>query len=74
MNYSFPRLSETAKTQSVRVMDVFVFGPIIIYGGYKLIRKEPALGALLLAIGAGTVVYNGKNFLKVFNRQAEETG
>ncbi len=55
------------KTQTIRILDVFVFGPVIVYAGTR--RKLPAwLRASLIVIGAGTVVYNGYNYLK--NRDA----
>ena len=49
--------------QKIRLMDVFLFGPLIIYGGFKLgIRSW--LGIALVIIGIGTIVYNGNEYLK----------
>lgn len=52
------------KTQTVRLLDVFLFGPVIMYAGTR--KELPIwLRLSLLAIGAGTVVYNGLNYMKV---------
>ena len=50
------------KTQTVRLLDVFVFGPFLLYAGTRpnLSRAEKSF---LLVIGAGTVIYNMVNYL-----------
>jgi hypothetical protein len=53
------------KPQTVRLYDVFVIGPAMIWGGWELLDEHPLLGSFLLAAGMGTVVYNGRNYLKV---------
>lgn len=55
------------KTQQIRLADVFVVGPLMIFGGYKLARDQSSktAGLLLALLGAGTVVYNGRNYLRV---------
>lgn len=51
------------KTQTIRVFDVFVFGPVIMYAGTR--KELPMwLRSSLLLIGAGTIIYNGYNYMK----------
>jgi hypothetical protein len=52
--------AEVAKTQAVRVADVFVIGPLMVFGGLTMPCRP--LGWLLVAFGVGTVVYNGRNY------------
>jgi len=44
------------KSQEVRLLDVFVFGPVMLVAAAKLPKKHKALRAGLGLIGAGTVV------------------
>ena len=58
------------KAQSVRMADVLVFGPLMIYAG--LGRATPQwLRVGMVIIGAGTVIYNLANYLTI---EREETG
>jgi hypothetical protein len=53
------------KSQTIRLLDVLVIGPAMVSGGAALAKETPArrtLGALLLAAGAGTIIYNGHNW------------
>ena len=57
-------MKEYQKSQQVRLLDVFVIAPIIIYTGVKYRDKLPEwLSISLVAIGAATFVYNGRNYL-----------
>ena len=51
------------KPQSVRLLDVFVFGPVMIYAATQP-RLSVELRAVLFWLGAGTILYNGINYLK----------
>ena len=42
------------KGQQIRLLDVFLIGPLMIWGGSKL-KNEP-LGPLLLFAGVGTII------------------
>lgn len=55
------------KTQTIRLADVFFVGPVMIYGGLKLARETEnrLLGNVLALLGAATIVYNGRNYLKL---------
>ena len=56
------------KAQGVRLADVFLFGPLMIYSAMD--RKPPPwMNAAMLAIGVGTILYNAGNYLKVQRRQ-----
>lgn len=56
-------VTEISKSQYVRLVDVFVLAPIMIYAGtFKALPKWVRLS--LIGMGVATAVYNGKNFLK----------
>lgn len=57
------------KSQLVRLMDVFVFGPLMISAAVS--QKSRYFSAALLLIGLGTIVYNGANYLET--RRKEQT-
>jgi len=55
-------VSEVSKSQTVRLVDVFVLAPIMIYAG--TLKSLPMWVRLsLIGMGVATAVYNGKNFL-----------
>lgn len=62
-------VSETAKTQAVRLIDVAVIGPLMVWGGWKLRREAPAAASALAFFGLMTVVYNARNYLRVKEAQ-----
>jgi hypothetical protein len=53
------------KTQDIRLADVFIVGPLMIWGGQALAKEDPLRGWALAALGVATVLYNGNNYLKV---------
>jgi hypothetical protein len=57
--------SEIAKSQQIRLIDVFIIAPILIYIAYtyRNTLKEWELYAMYI-IGFATLYYNGKNYLK----------
>tara|TARA_R110000824_G_scaffold78967_1_gene199095 strand:- start:183 stop:386 length:204 start_codon:yes stop_codon:yes gene_type:complete len=55
----------TAKTQSVRLADVFFIGPVMIYAAGKLPEREKTLGVVLGLLGIATVLYNARNYLAI---------
>ena len=57
------------KAQAIRVLDVVVIGPLMIYAGVNAKAISPELKAFLVVAGAGTVIYNGANFLKKRQRR-----
>jgi hypothetical protein len=58
-------VNEVVKTQGIRVLDVLVIGPLMVWGGAQLRREYPVLGPVLAAFGVATVVYNARNYRRV---------
>jgi hypothetical protein len=54
-----------SKAQGVRLADVFVIGPMMMYGGWKGEGLHPIARIGLLVFGFGTSVYNGVNWNRV---------
>ncbi|NIP95451.1 MAG: hypothetical protein GWO24_19215 [Akkermansiaceae bacterium] len=52
-----------SKTQMVRLADVFIIGPLMIWGGMNV--KRDGLGTLLTLAGVGTILFNGLNFIRL---------
>lgn len=49
--------------QTIRLIDVFVIAPILIYGSAQKTLSKPMRYAIL-GIGLATLFYNGHNYLK----------
>lgn len=49
-----------SKTQWVRLLDIFFFGPILIYVGIR--ESNLALKVILILMGASTMSYNLRNY------------
>jgi hypothetical protein len=49
--------------QKIRLLDVFVIAPILIYGSTQETLSKPMRYAIL-TIGVATLFYNGHNYLK----------
>ena len=56
--------TELSKSQTIRLIDVFVIAPFLFYIGYKAtgLQQWERVGLYLLA--GATLYYNGENFLK----------
>jgi|SRR3989304_5085388 len=55
-------ITEVSKSQYVRLADVFIIAPVLIYAGtFKQLPKW--LRVALIGFGVATAVYNAKNFL-----------
>lgn len=59
------------KSQNVRVLDVLVLGPFTIWAGMQKNKLPDAARAGLVIYGAGTIIYNAKNYAKI-NREAKK--
>jgi len=58
-------VEEVQKSQNIRLLDVYLIGPVMTYGGWKLSRQgSPGLGGLLAFMGVLTVIYNGNNYVQ----------
>jgi hypothetical protein len=55
--------------QPIRILDVVFVAPVILYAGVKG-NFSPFIKYSLIAIGVGTFVYNGINYLK--NQNGED--
>lgn len=51
------------KAQGVRLIDVFLLGPAMIYAGARLKNRNMAL--LLAVSGVGTILFNGANYVRI---------
>lgn len=50
------------KSQGVRLLDVFVLGPYMMWKASQL--PEPPARLVLALVGIGTILYNGRNYLR----------
>ena len=53
------------KSQSVRLLDVFLIGPIMVAGGMRLQKEWPGWAEALVFFGVSTIVYNARNYSTV---------
>lgn len=53
-------VKEISKSQNVRLFDVFVLGPLMVYAGIK--HPNP-VNKLIAIAGVGTIIYNLNNYL-----------
>lgn len=57
------------KTQTIRLVDVFILGPAMVWAavtyGVKCERCRAAIRAVLLVGGVATILFNGANYLRV---------
>lgn len=58
-------------TQFVRLLDVFLLGPLMIYVASQYRIRQPQR-ALLLVTGIATIATNGINYLNVRERAAQD--
>lgn len=54
------------KSQNIRILDIVVIGPLMIYFGYSY-QPMNIFSMLLIFFGATTVTYNLKNYLYTKN-------
>lgn len=53
------------KSQTIRLLDVTVIGPVIIWSGLKNRTSNPVLGSIVVIMGALTIWYNAENYLRI---------
>ncbi len=51
------------KAQGIRLFDVGVIGPLMIFGGVITTKEAPTAGGLLVLFGIGTIFYNANNYM-----------
>ena len=52
-----------SKTQNVRLVDVFVLGPFMMWAGFQL--KNDAAKMAMIGSGLATIIYNWNNYQTV---------
>lgn len=57
------------KSQSVRLVDIFLLGPFMIWFGVKAGGMPTWARWTLAASGVGTVLYNGANYVRYGSRE-----
>jgi len=55
-----------AKSQFVRLGDIFVYGPFLIYLGFKF--EDDLIRNALFFMGCTTITYNLKNYLEEYHK------
>ena len=60
-------MEQPIKTQNVRLIDVFLLGPFMIWAGMEL--KNDFAKIAMIGSGIATMYYNGQNFLEIRNEQ-----
>ena len=61
-------MKDQGKSQMVRLVDVFVLGPFMIWTASR--KHLPPLSRLLLGVsGLATIVYNGVNYARISEQQ-----
>jgi uncharacterized membrane protein len=55
--------TDGTKTQGIRLLDVFLIGPLMIYFGHVGIKATSIFSLLLIFFGATTITYNLKNYI-----------
>ena len=64
-----PEPEPLVKSQSVRLLDVFVLGPLMVYAATKLPKRSRPLAYALGFFGVTTVLYNAKNYAEIAARR-----
>ena len=53
------------KSQYVRLIDIFLLGPFMIYFGINATGVPELANTLMIIAGIATIIYNGRNYLKI---------
>jgi hypothetical protein len=52
------------KTQTIRLLDVFLIGPLMMSAGRRVAAQGGGIeGGLLMFLGFATIAYNGANYM-----------
>lgn len=57
-----------AKSQFIRLLDILIYGPALIYAGAVIDDSHTWLKVLLIIIGSSTIAYNLVNFIHTSNK------
>jgi hypothetical protein len=59
------------KAEWVRLVDVFIYGSLLLaLAAWPALAAQPWAAMLLIFIGASTITYNGRNWLRVLKSRA----
>ncbi len=58
----------SAPTQAIRLVDVFLLGPAMVWVGLGA-RKAPVVGTFVFAAGLATIAFNGSRYLAARRRR-----
>lgn len=58
------------KSQLMRLLDVFVFGPLMIAAGAT--QEKRYFRMALTVVGIGTIIYNGANYLQTAKKERDQ--
>ena len=58
-------LVELPKAQTVRLADMFILTPLLLWAGWELSKQYPVRGQFLVLSGVGTFFYNGYNYYRL---------
>lgn len=70
-------VDEVSKSQKIRVVDIYILGPFMIYLAYKLYKKKPISNFEIITLGffgASTIYYNWNNYKQNKNRISSMSG
>jgi len=57
---------EIEATQKVRLVDVFILGPFMVWSGLRKQCKFSSLAKLfMVGSGIATIIFNGNNYIKI---------
>jgi hypothetical protein len=65
-------IEPVVKSQPIRLLDMFIIGPLMIAGAVATRRSVPLVAYPLALFGVTTIVYNALNYTKV--RDLERSG
>ena len=54
---------KVSKSQPVRLMDVFLLGPFMIWFGVIATGVSSIVKVIMIIVGVATIIYNGWNYL-----------
>ena len=60
---------ELPGTQLIRLVDIFVLGPVLIYAGRAQKELSQNARTFLVLSGIGTILFNGWNYLRISKPQ-----
>lgn len=58
-------LNEVVKTQRIRLIDVWVLGPLMLYSAHLLPKRHELTRLALAGTGVATIIYNLNNYRRI---------